>query len=263
MAVVRINKTQNYTVISNYHFQEKDMSLKAKGLLSLMLSLPDDWDYSISGLVAICKESKTSIQSTLKELEEFGYLARTRVQNSKGQFEYIYDIFEKPQEKKPRPENLCTDNQCTENMPQLNTNKQNTKELNTKDIKKVSKACEDEKPAPDKNKSFDSIIDDYTENEDLRSELKEHLKTRKSKKAAMTNRAIELSLGKLDKLSNNDTEKIQIVQNAIMNGWTTFYPLKDEQSSKSTSGNSPRKNYDFGLGANYDLDMYESNYRYI
>lgn len=254
MAVVRINKTQNYTVISNYHFQEKDMSLKAKGLLSLMLSLPDDWDYSISGLVAICKESKTSIQSTLKELEEFGYLARTRVQNSKGQFEYIYDIFEKPQEKKPRPENLCTDNQCTENMPQLNTNKQNTK-----DIKKVSKACEDEKPAPDKNKSFDSLINAYSENEELRSELKEHLKTRKAKKAAMTNRAIELSLEKLDKLSNNDAEKIQIVQNAIMNGWTTFYPLKEEQSSKSTPGNS-LKNYDFGIDTNYDLDLYESYY---
>ena len=117
--------------------------------------------------------------------------------------------------------------------------------------------------AKSENQSFDSLIDDYSENEELRSELKEHLKTRKSKKAAMTNRAIELSLEKLDKLSNNDAEKIQIVQNAIMNGWTTFYPLKDEQSSKITTGNSPRKNYDFGLSANYDLGMYESNYRYI
>lgn len=77
MPVVRINKTQNYTVMSNYHFREKEMSLKAKGLLSIMLSLPDDWDYSISGLVAICKENETEIKSILKELEEFGYLERT------------------------------------------------------------------------------------------------------------------------------------------------------------------------------------------
>ena len=77
MPVIRINKTQNYTVMSNYHLKEKDMSLKAKGLLSLMLSLPDSWDYSISGLVPICKENETEIKSILKELEEFGYLERT------------------------------------------------------------------------------------------------------------------------------------------------------------------------------------------
>ena len=136
MSVVRINKTQNYTVMSNYHFKEINMSLKAKGLLSLMLSLPDDWDYSIAGIVAICKESKTSIQSTLKELEEFGYLERTRLQNSKGQFEYIYDIFEQPQEKKPQTENLVTDNLvtgnlCTENVPQLSTKELSTNKSNT------------------------------------------------------------------------------------------------------------------------------------
>lgn len=75
--------------------------------------------------------------------------------------------------------------------------------------------------------TFDSLINSYTDNEKLRMELKEHLKTRKSKKATMTNRAIELSLNKLDKISSSDEEKIQIVQNAIMSGWTTFYPLKE------------------------------------
>ena len=92
MAVIRVNKSKNYTVMSNYHFKDKNMSLKAKGLLSMMLSLPDNWNYSVEGLVAISKESKTVIQSTLKELEDLKYLKRTRVQNSKGQFEYIYDI---------------------------------------------------------------------------------------------------------------------------------------------------------------------------
>lgn len=81
-------------------------------------------------------------------------------------------------------------------------------------------------------KSFDSLIDDYTENENLRKELKEHLKTRKLKKAALSNRAVELSLKKLDQLAGSDEEKILIVQNAIMNGWTTFYPLKADEKKQ-------------------------------
>lgn len=127
MAVFRINKNKNYTVMSNYHLKDANMSFKAKGLLSMMLSLPDDWDYSIKGIVSISKENKTSIQSTLKELEENKYLKRTKKQNEKGQFEYIYDIYEKPWTEKPCMENLFTDKPCTENMPQINTNIQNTK----------------------------------------------------------------------------------------------------------------------------------------
>lgn len=132
MAIFRVNKNKNYTVMSNYHLKDANMSFKAKGLLSMMLSLPDDWDYSIKGIVSISKENKTSIQSALKELEENKYLKRTKKQNEKGQFEYIYDIYEKPWTEKPCIENLVTDNPCTENMPQINTNIQNTKKSNTK-----------------------------------------------------------------------------------------------------------------------------------
>lgn len=132
MAVFRVNKNKDYTVMSNYHLKDANMSFKAKGLLSMMLSLPDDWDYSIKGIVSISKENKTSIQSALKELEENKYLKRTKNQNEKGQFEYIYDIYEKPRTEKPCMENLFTDKPCTENMPQLNTNIQNTKKQNTK-----------------------------------------------------------------------------------------------------------------------------------
>ena len=132
MAVFRVNKNKNYTVMSNYHLKDVNMSFKAKGLLSMMLSLPDDWDYSIKGIISISKENKTSIQSALKELEENKYLKRTKKQNEKGQFEYIYDIYEKPWTEKPCIENLVTDNPCTENMPQINTNIQNTKKQNTK-----------------------------------------------------------------------------------------------------------------------------------
>ena len=144
MSVIRIKKNKNYTVMSNYHLKEKNMSLKAKGLLSVMLSLPEDWDYSVLGLTAICKESKTSIQCILKELEEYKYLTRNRIQNEKGQFEYVYNIYENPQTNnqctdKPCTEKPCTDKPCTEIMPQLNTKEQRTKkqsikELNTKNI---------------------------------------------------------------------------------------------------------------------------------
>lgn len=132
MAIFRVNKNKDYTVMSNYHLRDKNISFKAKGLLSMMLSLPDDWDYSIKGIVSISKENKTSIQSALKELEENKYLKRTKKQNEKGQFEYIYDIYEKPWTENPCIENLVTDNPCTENMPQINTNIQNTEKQNTK-----------------------------------------------------------------------------------------------------------------------------------
>lgn len=100
------------------------------------------------------------------------------------------------------------------------------------------------KKAKPKPISFDEIIDAYTENEDLRKELKEHLKTRKQKKAALTNRALELSLKKLDKLADNDEEKIQIVQNSIINGWVGFFELNEKDKSKLNNHSS------------YNLDEY-------
>ena len=102
MAVFKINKTKDYTVMSNNHLKEREMSLKAKGLLSIMLSLPNNWDYSVNGLVAICKENETSINSALKELKEFGYLKVEKLlpnQTKTGRIEYVCNIFEKPQQK--------------------------------------------------------------------------------------------------------------------------------------------------------------------
>ena len=132
MSVIRVNKTANYTVLSNYHFKEKKMSLKAKGLLSLMLSLPDDWNYSISGLVSLSKDGKDSVMSALGELEEFGYLTRVRTTDSKGKFTGVeYNIYEQPQEKKPVAGKQNAGKTNEENPQLLNTNKLNNKELNT------------------------------------------------------------------------------------------------------------------------------------
>ena len=97
MAVFRINKTRDYTVMSNHHLRNTSLSLKAKGLLSLMLSLPDNWDYTTKGLASICKDGIDSICSAVKELEQHGYIVRERVRNNKGQLTTIeYTILEQP-----------------------------------------------------------------------------------------------------------------------------------------------------------------------
>lgn len=97
MAVFRIDKTKNYTVMANYHLRDTSLSLKAKGLLSLMLSLPEGWDYTTKGLSCICKDGVDSICSTIKELENAGYVQRRRLRNELGHLtEVEYTILEKP-----------------------------------------------------------------------------------------------------------------------------------------------------------------------
>ena len=83
MAVFRIEKTRDYTVMSNHHLRDQSLSLKAKGLLSMMLSLPEEWNYTTRGLASICKEGTDSIGSALKELERTGYIVRNRLRDSK------------------------------------------------------------------------------------------------------------------------------------------------------------------------------------
>ena len=135
MAVFRVNRNKNYTHMANYHFREKEMSLKAKGLLSLMLSLPDEWDYSANGLATLSKDGKDSIKKTLVELEQFGYLKRTRATDSKGRFVgYDYDIFEKPTTGKPVTEKPLAENPSTENPPQLNTKGSSTNQSSTNEV---------------------------------------------------------------------------------------------------------------------------------
>ena len=85
MAVFRIEKTRDYTVMSNYHLRDMSLSLKAKGLLSLMLSLPENWDYTMKGLAHICKDGIDSISGGIRELEVHGYLIRARVRGANGQ----------------------------------------------------------------------------------------------------------------------------------------------------------------------------------
>lgn len=138
MATYRVHKTQDYTVMSNAHLRDKSLSLKGKGLLSVMLSLPDDWEYTIAGLVAISKENETAIKSTLDELKKCGYLVVTKLspaQTESGRFGYLYDIYEQPQQKEA-VENQGQEKQGLEslgleNQGQLNTNTSITNKSNT------------------------------------------------------------------------------------------------------------------------------------
>ena len=214
MSVFRINKTQNYTVMSNHHFKEKKMSLKAKGLLSLMLSLPDDWDYSISGLATLSKDGKDSIMSALAELEKFGYLTRKRLTNEKGQFAGVeYNIFEIPQPKdpiaeKPNEENENSENSNAEKPAQLNTNLTNHlfnelyNLLNTKD---------------------EGLLELYQQYIQVRNEMN----------APLNETSLEKLIARAKRLSNDDIriEKV-LLETAIINNWKNVYPPRESEIAR-------------------------------
>ena len=97
MPVIRTEKTENFTIMANHHLRDMSLSLKARGLLSLMLSLPDDWDYSARGLACLCRDGVSSINSALKELEQAGYVARSLRRNSRGKIvDTEYTVYEVP-----------------------------------------------------------------------------------------------------------------------------------------------------------------------
>ncbi len=98
MAVFRVERTKDYTVMSNHHLKDMNLSLKAKGLLSMMLSLPDSWNYTTRGLAAICKEGVDAIRSAIQELEGAGYIVRRLLRGGNGRItDTEYVIYERPQ----------------------------------------------------------------------------------------------------------------------------------------------------------------------
>ena len=134
VAVFRVEKNQNYTVMSNHHLRNPNLSLKAKGLLSQMLSLPEEWDYTLKGLSQINKEGIDAIREAVRELERAGYVTRTRVRNEKGQLGAAdYVIHEFPVPPKPALENPTLDKPISEN-PTLENPTQLNKELSSKDL---------------------------------------------------------------------------------------------------------------------------------
>lgn len=181
---LNVHKNKNYTVMSNYHLRETEMTLKAKGLLSVILSLPPEWDYSIAGLVAISKENETAIKSALRELKQFGYLKVTKLmpnETESGRIEYSYDIYEEPSEDLIKEfqslEKQGAENQPLENPGQLSINNQLTEN-------KIIKNKNNDQPAKPADSvlvsEFEELWKDYPRKQGKNNALKAYVKARKS-----------------------------------------------------------------------------------
>lgn len=229
MSVIRTIKNENYTTMCNTHLRDKNLSLKAKGLLSMMLSLSDKWHYSVKGLEGICKESKNTINSVLNELEDNNYLVRRRRYCNGKISEWEYIIFENNENhdeellhlKNEDIENEDIEIQDIENRDvykitkELSTNRLNTNEYKEKNIKK---------------ESVNSVIAEYTESEELQDALHGFVEMRNKARKPLTARAMKLSLNKLNELALDDVTKIAIVNQSIMHNWLTFYKLKNNNN---------------------------------
>lgn len=183
MAVFRVERTRDYTVMCNHHLKDSNLSLKAKGLLSMMLSLPDEWNYTTRGLAAICKEGVDAIGKTLKELEQAGYIIRRQLRGKDGRIsDTEYTIFEKPRKPKnsapyttlpdtenpymvnPDMEESDAEEPDTDNPAQLNTKKSNTQKTIT-DLSNTHSFFPSAAPA----------ADGLTDGFDKRAEIKEQI----------------------------------------------------------------------------------------
>ena len=185
MAVFRVEKNSNYTVMSNYHLRDTRLSLKAVGLLSKMLSLPEKWNYSVEGLVKICREKSDCIMNTIRELERAGYIERNQRRDENGCYGPIeYIIYEEPREaemaeespnqdkpmleeprsEKPYPENPDTVKPSSEKLGQLNTYQSNKDKLNT-DVLNIDSfhSCVMQKPAPERSERRKVSAEEYAE----------------------------------------------------------------------------------------------------
>lgn len=230
MSVFRINKTANYTVMSNHHFKEKKMSLKAKGLLSLMLSLPDDWDYSISGLATLSKDGKDSIMSALAELEKFGYLTRKRLTDEKGRFAGVeYNIFEIPQPKEPVSENSNSANSNEEK-----SNSEKPAQLNTYLINHLYNLL---------------FIELNTKDEGLFELYKQYIKIREDMNAPLNETSLENLIARAKRLSKENVmvEKV-LIETAIINNWKNIYPPREQEINMMSEDLRNTMASYFGLG---------------
>jgi len=232
MAVFRIDKNDNYTTMSNYHLRDKNISLKAKGLLSFMLSLPDDWDYSLNGLVKVLKEEETAIKTALDELKKYKYLRIDKLlpnQTESKKIEYVYNIFEQPTENQ-EVENLGLEFQGVENQTQINTNIQNTKKENI--------CSTDEQLAND----FDKIWRIYPRKDGKNTAFNHYKSWLKGKKYAgrtvkLTNRQMWYATKKYaDLMEQNKTEKQYIKMGSTFFNEAIMEYVEVENNDNSKSG---------------------------
>ena len=158
MNKVARRKTSKYTTISNVFLRDKNLSLKAKGFLTVVMALPDDWDFSIKGICSILKEGKSSIYGVVQELKENRYCKTTAYRDEKGLILGLdYMFYEEPYEEEPQQDNPHTENRDMDNMPQLNT-KDDKENNRTKDLPKKEGI---DKSIP--KKKADNDVDDFVD----------------------------------------------------------------------------------------------------
>ena len=230
--IIRVEKNRNYTVMSNEFLRNKQLSMKAKGLLAVCLSLPDTWDYSINGLVAICKESITAVRNAMKELEEHGYMKINKLQNEKGHFYYEYVIFETP-----HTGFLYVDDVDMDKLPmekpvvgkqgQLNTNQLSTEEVITNEL---------------------NLYIEERVNPQLFEVFKEYLEMRKEIKAPLSLRGLKMLITRMENLSN-DNIQIQklMLENATQNQWKNVYRPKDQEIEAVSTALAEKMRSFYGL----------------
>lgn len=221
MSVVRVEKNQNYTVMSNEHLQDMRLSLKAKGLMSWMLSLPDNWDYTIEGTAKIMKEGRDAIRGAFKELEEAGYLVRENSRNNLGKFVTSFTLYEQSQtDSGVEPCRIIRHGKpVTENPTQINTNNTNTKKS-----KKVGKR--------ERRLSYDEILDSLVGTKDNEPELREawaeYLSMRMMQKKAPTNAGLRELVKKSKGLGN---DPVLSLKQATINCSMDLYPYREPKKS--------------------------------
>ncbi len=175
MGVFRVNKNKNYTVMSNVHLRDKALPLKAKGLLSLMLSLPEDWDYSMRGLAKLSADGLDSTRAAVKALERSGYVVRRQLYDSRGRFSNNeYTVFEIPQPSSPSSDLPLTGKPSTEKSPsdaplsekpsQINTDQVITQKRNT-DLNNYQSINLDGMDRMDERERYREIIEENIEYE--------------------------------------------------------------------------------------------------
>ena len=165
MGVFRVNKNRNYTVMSNVHLRDKALPLKAKGLLSLMLSLPEDWDYSMRGLAKLSADGLDSTRAAVKALERSGYVVRRQLYDARGRFSNNeYTVFEIPQPSSPSSEKPSSDAPLSEKPSQINTEQVITQERNT-DLNNYQSINLDGMDRMDERERYREIIEENIEYE--------------------------------------------------------------------------------------------------
>lgn len=236
--VIRVEKTKNYTVMSNFHLRDKNLSLKAKGLMSLMLSLPDDWDYSVAGLNAICKDGESAIRSAIKELEDNGYLKRERVYTDGKISDWNYTLYEKPIENKE--DSLVVENQqvgfqLVENPAQRNTKQSNTKERKRNTISKdIVSETEPKEKKPNLYQKCLALIEEFTDDEETRSLLDTYLRMRLAMKDKPMY-GVNQWKGLINKLKVLEGDVKEIIRYSTERGYASFYVPTQYQSSNRTT----------------------------